>query len=198
MASLREIRRKIKVVGFWLFIMTVVVSNSVSAVERTRELYQQDVEAGLKAQNLQAAFMAWHDLRVSYPGDPHACSRVDLLLNANQQQNEKNRLTAPQITELMTSCPPRCDSGDCLLWEKGMAAFGKTNYESAQKYFERLTISYPESMVAEKAFLYVAECNFYMGKIILAGEQYKAFLGKYPSSAFTELVRARIEYLRGK
>ena len=71
----------------------------------------------------------------------------------------KRHSCSAELSDLLRACPG-AGTGASILWERGAALFNKKDYAAAQKYFQRIMVSYPGEDFASQAFYYNAECYF--------------------------------------
>ena len=79
----------------------------------------------------------------------------------------------------MRSCQGS-NTASAILWERGANLFNKKDYAAAQKYFQRIMLSYPNDEYAGQAYFYNAECYFFLNNMDEAASAYKSFYINYP------------------
>lgn len=70
-----------------------------------------------------------------------------------------------------------------ILWERGQSLFRKNDFEAAQKYFQRIMLSYPTGPNSAQAYFYNAECYFRLNQMKQASDAYRAYFEFYPNDA---------------
>jgi len=68
-------------------------------------------------------------------------------------------LHAAELSDLLRFLPGQ-RYASAILWERGAGLFNKKDYSAAQKYFQRIMLSYPNDEYAGQAYFYNAECYF--------------------------------------
>src|SRR3989344_6702817 len=115
----------------------------------------------------------------AYPVDERIKGVAELLLGAYQSQGDKN-LHSRELGELLRASPGS-NTASSILWERGAALFNKKEYAAAQKYFQRIMLSYPNEEYAGQAYFYNAECYFFLNNMDEASSAYKSFYINYPA-----------------
>lgn len=76
-------------------------------------------------------------------------------------------------------------NSDQLIWEEGLKAYQKRQWENARQHFKRIVDGFPNSQYAPQARLHLAESYFHEeggdASYILAVSGYREFLTLYPS-----------------
>jgi TolA-binding protein len=104
---------------------------------------------------------------------------AELLLGAYQAQGDNN-LHSRELGQLLQASPGS-QTASTILWERGAALFNKKDYAAAQKYFQRIMLSYPNDEYAGQAYFYNAECYFFLNNFDEAASAYKSFYINYPA-----------------
>src|SRR4029077_17135716 len=114
----------------------------------------------------------------AYPGDERIKTVAEMLLAA--YKDSSNSLHSPEISDLLRKAPGS-NTASQILWERGAALFNKKDYAAAQKYFQRIYLSYPNDEYAGQAYFYNAECYFFLQNMDEAASAYKSFYINYPA-----------------
>jgi tetratricopeptide (TPR) repeat protein len=72
------------------------------------------------------------------------------------------------------------NAGAAIFWDRGQTLFKKRDFRAAQKYFQRVMLSYPTSPNGPEAFFYNAECYFFLKQFENAASAYKSFYERFP------------------
>src|SRR5207237_5194842 len=131
-----------------------------------------------KGENL-GTYQLFIAFKNTYPYDERIKGTAELLLAAYQGQGSGN-LHAGELSELLRSSPGS-NTASSILWERGAALFNKKDYPSAQKFFQRIMLSYPNDEYAGQAYFYNAECYFFLNDMDQAAGAYKSFYINYPN-----------------
>lgn len=130
--------------------------------------------------DLVGSFQQFTAFKSQYPADDRVKPLCNMLLNAYQGQSNASGLHSAQLSELLRACPG-AETGASILWERGAGLFNKKDYAAAQKYFQRIMVSYPGEEFAPQAFYYNAECYFFLEKWDEAASAYKSYFINYPN-----------------
>src|SRR6185436_8217693 len=118
----------------------------------------------------------------SYPAEQDKIRGVceNLLAAYQGQANSGTTLHSAELSDLLRSCQGS-GTASAILWERGANLFNKKDYSAAQKYFQRIMLSYPNDEYAGQAYYYNAECYFYLNNMDEAASAYKSFYINYPA-----------------
>jgi TolA-binding protein len=131
--------------------------------------------------DLRGTYQQFTAYKTNYPADlDRIKSLCGMLLNAYQGQSATSGIHSAELSDLLRACPGDA-SGASILWERGAALFNKKDYAAAQKYFQRIMVSYPGEEFASQAFYYNAECYFFLQKWDEAASAYKSYYINYPN-----------------
>ncbi len=151
--------------------------NSPEAQESQFQIIQCYYNKG----DVQGAFQQFMAFKSTYPADDRIKGLAELLLGAYQGQGQgDSNLHARQLGELLRASPGSTRAAE-ILWEKGAGLFNKKDYAAAQKYFQRIMLSYPNDEYAGQAYYYNAECYFFLNNMDEAASAYKSFYINYPA-----------------
>jgi len=132
--------------------------------------------------DLRGAYQQFSAYKNNYSADTERIRGVcSNLLSAYQGQASSNgSLHSTELSDLLRSC--QGDIGaSAILWERGANLFNKKDYGAAQKYFQRIMLSYPNDEYAGQAYFYNAECYFFLNNMDEAASAYKSFYINYPN-----------------
>jgi TolA-binding protein len=149
--------------------------NSPEAQEAQFQIIQCYYNKG----DVRGAFQQFMAFKSAYPVDERIKGVAELLLGAYQAQGDNN-LHSKELGELLRSSPGS-GTASAILWERGASLFNKKDYASAQKYFQRIMLSYPNDEYAGQAYFYNAECYFFLNNMDEAASAYKSFYINYPA-----------------
>src|SRR3982751_2413827 len=149
--------------------------NSPEAQEEQFQIIQSYYNKG----DVRGAFQQFMAFKSAYPVDERIKGIAELLLGAYQAQGNQN-LHSRELGELLRSTPGS-NTASSILWERGAALFNKKDYAAAQKYFQRIMLSYPNDEYAGQAYFYNAECYFFLENYDEAASAYKSFYINYPA-----------------
>lgn len=130
--------------------------------------------------DLRGTYQQFTAFKSNFPADERITSLCDMLLNAYQGQAATSGLHSAELSDLLRACPGK-GAGASILWERGAALFNKKDYAAAQKYFQRIMVSYPGEEFASQAFYYNAECYFFLSQWDEAASAYKSYYINYPN-----------------
>jgi len=131
--------------------------------------------------DLSGAYAAFSAFKNTYPADERLSGVCDNLLSAYQNQAGGSvTLHSAQLSDLMRACPGK-GTAAAILWERGANLFNKKDYAAAQKYFQRIMLSYATDEYAGQAYFYNAECYFFLNNMDEAASAYKSFYINYPN-----------------
>ena len=149
--------------------------NSPEAQEAQFQIIQCYYNKG----DIRGAFQQFMAFKAAYPVDERIKGVAELLLGAYQSQGDNN-LHSRELGELLRASPGS-NTASSILWERGAALFNKKDYAAAQKYFQRIMLSYPNDEYAGQAYFYNAECYFFLNNMDEAASAYKSFYINYPA-----------------
>ena len=149
--------------------------NSPEAQEAQFQIIQSYYNKG----DVRGAFQQFMAFKSAYPVDERIKGIAELLLGAYQAQGNNN-LHSRELGELLRASPGS-NTASSILWERGAALFNKKDYAAAQKYFQRIMLSYPNDEYAGQAYFYNAECYFFLNNMDEAASAYKSFYINYPA-----------------
>src|SRR6185312_15707153 len=129
--------------------------------------------------DVRGAYQQFSAFRNTYPADARIKGMAEMLLSASQGANG-TKLHSNELGELLRTVPGS-DTASQILWERGAALFNKKDYSAAQKYFQRIMLSYPNGEYAPQAYFYNAECYFFLKNMDAAAGAYKSFYINYPN-----------------
>lgn len=130
--------------------------------------------------DLRGAYQQFSAFKNSFPADERLRGVCENLLSAYQSQSNKSGLQSAELSDLLRSCQGSGTASQ-ILWERGANLFNKKDYASAQKYFQRIMLSYPNEEFASQAYYYNAECYFNLNSWDQAASAYKSFYINYPN-----------------
>jgi tetratricopeptide (TPR) repeat protein len=130
--------------------------------------------------DLRGAYQQFSAFKNSYPADDRLRGVCENLLAAYQGQAGASSLHSAELSDLLRSCQGS-GTASAILWERGANLFNKKDYAAAQKYFQRIMLSYGTDEYAGQAYFYNAECYFFMNNMDEAASAYKSFYINYPS-----------------
>jgi TolA-binding protein len=149
--------------------------NSPEAQEAQFQIIQSYYNKG----DVRGAFQQFMAFKSAYPADERIKGLAELLLGAYQAQGDNN-LHSRELGELLRSSPGSGRASE-ILWQRGAGLFNKKDYAAAQKYFQRIMLSYPNDEYAGQAYYYNAECYFFLNNMDEAASAYKSFYINYPA-----------------
>ncbi len=145
-----------------------------------QEAQFQIIQSYYNKGDLQGAYQELTAFKSAYPADDRNKGACEMLLQAYQNQGTSNSsLHSEQLSNLLR-CVPSSKTASAILWERGAALFNKKDYAAAQKYFQRIMLSYPNDEYAGQAYFYNAECYFFLQNMDAAASAYKSFYINYP------------------
>jgi len=156
--------------------MKVSYPNSVWSKEGSFQL----VQCYFNAANVPAATTELLAFSKLYPDDARIPKTADNLLSTLHQK--KATVPASQQAALLKLAPGSA-GGAALLWEKGASLFNAGQYESSQKIFEKIMLSYPNDEYAPLAYFYNADCFFWLQRWDDAANAYQNFFVSFPKHA---------------
>jgi len=132
--------------------------------------------------DLRGAYQQFSAYKNNYPADNERIRGIcGNLLSAYQgQAGASASLHSTELSDLLRSCQGD-NAASAILWERGANLFNKKDYGAAQKYFQRIMLSYPNDEYAGQAYFYNAECYFFLNNMDEAASAYKSFYINYPS-----------------
>ena len=149
--------------------------NSPEAEEAQYQIIQCYYNKG----DVRGAYQQFSAFSNTYPADERIKGMAEMLLAAYQNQGSTT-LHSPEISDLLRRAPGS-NTASQILWERGAALFNKKDYAAAQKYFQRIMLSYPNEEYAGQAYFYNAECYFFLQNMDQAASAYKSFYINYPN-----------------
>ena len=150
--------------------------NSPEAQEAQYQIIQCYYNKG----DVRGAYQQFSAFRNTYPADERIKGTAEMLLAASQQGQKGGALHSSELGDLLRTVPGS-DTASQILWERGAALFNKKDYAAAQKYFQRIMLSYPNGEYAPQAYFYNAECYFFLQNMDAAASAYKSFYINYPN-----------------
>jgi tetratricopeptide (TPR) repeat protein len=114
------------------------------------------IQNDLDKNDLQAAFKKFEIFHATYPGNQEIDPICDQFY---QRQSSSQALTADQFGFLLRSACGTSKSPEDILWERGKALFEQRDYLNAERYFERIIQSYPNSQYRSNALAYSSQCE---------------------------------------
>jgi TolA-binding protein len=160
--------------------------NSPEAQEAQFQIIQCYYNKG----DVRGAFQQFMAFKSAYPVDERIKGVAELLLGAYQAQGDNN-LHSRELGELLRASPGS-NTASSILWERGAALFNKKDYAAAQKYFQRIMLSYPNDEYAGQAYFYNAECYFFLNNMDEAASAYKSFYINYPADKMVPLAMFQV------
>jgi TolA-binding protein len=127
----------------------------------------------------RGAYQQFSAFKNSYPADERIRGVCENLLSAYQGGGQCT-LHSAELSDLLRSCQGS-GTASAILWERGAGLFNKKDYAAAQKYFQRIMLSYPNDEYAGQAYYYNAECYFFLNDMDQAAGAYKSFYINYPN-----------------
>ena len=111
--------------------------------------------------DLRGAYQQFSAFKNSFPADDRSARR---LREPSRRPIRDSRgatatLHSAELSDLLRSCQGS-GTASAILWERGANLFNKKDYAAAQKYFQRIMLSYPNDEYAGQAYFYNAECYF--------------------------------------
>jgi tetratricopeptide (TPR) repeat protein len=170
--------------GLGKFDMAIAAYQALSAnypnSPEAQEAQYQIIQCYFNKGDLQGAYQQLTAFKNLYPADERIKQACEMLLSAYQSQAGSSNLHSAQLSDLLR-CAPGNGTASAILWEKGAALFNKKDYSAAQKYFQRIMLSYPTEEFAAQAYYYNAECYFFLNNMDEAASAYKSFYINYPN-----------------
>jgi tetratricopeptide (TPR) repeat protein len=145
----------------------------------SQEAQYQIMQCYYNKQDLRGAFQQLMAFKSAFPADERIKGACEMLLGAYQSQGDSS-LHSRELGELLR-CAPGNNTASSILWERGAALFNKKDYAAAQKYFQRIMLSYPTEEFAAQSYFYNAECYFFLNNFEEAASAYKSFYINYPN-----------------
>jgi TPR repeat protein len=134
------------------------------------------------------AIQMFVDFKTQFPTD----DRIPALCRTLVAPNSQDGLHSAELVNIKRLCPNSSYSSSFFLWERGAALFNKKDYQSAQKYFQRIIVSYPtDDLYPVTAFFYNAECYFQLERWDDAAGAFKSFYVHYPKESNVPLAMGR-------
>jgi TolA-binding protein len=144
-----------------------------------QEAQFQIVQCYYNKGDIRGAYQQFVSFKTAYPSDDRVKGIAEMLLSAYQNQGAGN-LHSTELSEIMRYAQGSTTAAS-ILWERGASLFNKKDYVSAQKYFQRIMLSYPNDEYASQAYFYNAECYFFVNNMEEAASAYKSFYINYPN-----------------
>src|SRR5439155_2515490 len=136
--------------------------------------------------DLRGAYQQFSAFKNSYPAEERLRGVCENLLAAYQgQAGASSTLHSAELSDLLRSCQGS-GTASAILWERGAGLFNKKDYSAAQKYFQRIMLSYPNDEYAGQAYFYNAECYFFLNDMDQAAGAYKSFYINYPNDKMVQ------------
>jgi TolA-binding protein len=145
-----------------------------------QEAKYQIIQAYFNKGDIRGAYQQLTAFKNVYPAEPRIKQVCENLLAAYRNQGSQGSLHSTELSDLLR-CAPGNGEASAILWEKGAALFNKKDYSAAQKYFQRIMLSYPTEEYAAQAYFYNAECYFFLNNMDQAASAYKSFYINYPN-----------------
>jgi TolA-binding protein len=155
----------------------VTLKQSYPNTEWAKESSFQLVQCYFNIGNIPQAVNELLSFSVTYADDARIPKSADNLLSAFHQK--KFAISSAQQAALLKLAPGSA-GGAALLWEKGASLFNESKYESAQKIFEKIMLSYPNDEYAPLAYFYNADCFFWLQRWDDAANAYQNFFLSFP------------------
>jgi TolA-binding protein len=174
------------------------VPGSVPGLEMVRGLSDDDgkemtyhqIQVLLSKGDLPGAYREFLEFRKTYPNDARIKPTCEQILKAYGITNSSNT-NSPEIVQPLDPCGDHSDAGAAILWERGEALFAKKDFASAQKYFQRIMLSFPTSPNTPAAAFYNAECYFMQNRNKDAADAYKFYYQNYPNDSHVAEARRK-------
>jgi len=130
--------------------------------------------------DLRGSYQQFTAFKNNFPADDRINQLCGMLLNAYQSQAGSSGLHSSELSDLLRACPGKNEAAS-ILWERGATLFNKKDYSAAQKYFQRIILTYATEEFANQASFYNAECYFFLQNWDQAASAYKSFYINYPN-----------------
>jgi TolA-binding protein len=171
--------------GLGQFDQAIAAYQSLSAnypnTPEAQEAQFQIIQCYYNKGDLRGAYQQFSAFKNSYSTDERIRGVCENLLAAYQgQAGASSTLHAAELSDLLRSCQGS-GTASAILWERGAGLFNKKDYSAAQKYFQRIMLSYPNDEYAGQAYFYNAECYFFLNDMDQAAGAYKSFYINYPN-----------------
>ncbi len=171
--------------GLGQFDQAVAAYQSLAAnypnTPEAQEAQFQIIQCYYNKGDLRGAYQQFSAFKNSYPADDRIRGVCENLLSAYQgQAGASSSLHSAELSDLLRSCQGS-GTASAILWERGAGLFNKKDYAAAQKYFQRIMLSYPNDEYAGQAYFYNAECYFFLNDMDQAAGAYKSFYINYPN-----------------
>ncbi len=171
--------------GLGQFDQAIASYQSLSAnypnTPEAQEAQFQIIQCYYNKGDLRGAYQQFSAFKNSYPADDRIRGVCGNLLSAYQgQAASSSSLHSAELSDLLRSCQGD-STASAILWERGAGLFNKKDYSAAQKYFQRIMLSYPNDEYASQAYFYNAECYFFLNDMDQAAGAYKSFYINYPN-----------------
>lgn len=150
---------------------------SYPGTEQGKEGAFQLIQCAFNKGNIGMAVNELLSFAKQYPDDARIPKASDNLLSAIHQR--KAGIPAAQQAALLKLAPGSA-GGAALLWEKGASLFNTGKYETSQKLFEKIMLSYPNDEYAPLAYFYNADCFFWLQRWDDASSAYQNFFTSFP------------------
>src|SRR5260370_22583093 len=126
----------------------------------------------------------------AYALDERTKGIADMLLTAYQTQGGTS-LHSDELSSLLRKTQGSSTAAS-ILWKRGADLFNKQDYANAQKYFQRIMLSYPNDEFASQAYFYNAECYFFPRNIEQSASAHKSFSISYPNNKMISQAQFRV------
>jgi TolA-binding protein len=171
--------------GLGQFDQAIAAYQSLSAnypnTPEAQEAQFQIIQCYYNKGDLRSAYQQFSAFKNSYAADERIRGVCENLLSAYQgQAGASQSLHSAELSDLLRSCQGS-GTASAILWERGANLFNKKDYAAAQKYFQRIMLSYPNDEYAGQAYYYNAECYFFLNDMDQAAGAYKSFYINYPN-----------------
>ncbi len=148
---------------------------------QAQEAQFQIIQCYYNKGDLRSAYQQFSAFKNSFPADERIRGVCENLLASYQNQaGASSTLHSAELSDLLRSCQGS-GTASAILWERGANLFNKKDYAAAQKYFQRIMLSYPNDDYAGQAYYYNAECYFFLNDMDQAAGAYKSFFINYPN-----------------
>ncbi len=153
------------------------LKKSYAGTEAGKEGAFQLVQCAFNQGDLKLAVNELLGFSKQYPDDARISKAADNLLSSFHQK--KIAIPPAQQAQLLKLAPGSA-GGAALLWERGASLFNEGKYETAQKLFEKIMLSYPNDEYAPLSYFYNADCFFWLQKWDEAANAYQNFYLSFP------------------
>jgi TolA-binding protein len=157
-----------------------------------QEARYQTIMAFYNQNDLKSAYMQYAVFNNSYPTDSRIVTLCQLILDGYNKALGGNDSKSVEITEGLRTCQGGNRTALDILWERGTALFNKKDYSAAQKYFQRIMLTFPTSDDREaSAYFFNAQCYSLLNLPAQAASAYKSFYTNYPKANEAPEARAQ-------